>query len=204
MCRHLEEWCSPFYLDLAHRLAVKYLEERCSPFYLDLTCPLAAISVTPESMNSGNARLIWAHFQSTLVSILSPFGPWLLFLSLGSGGRSSFMSEQPRWQSLWSCCPKPSGVCDWLPPLPGGSQHWGPPLVCYPVMVGTRRSLWVRNCPSLQNWVHQRLGRGVLPADIVREFLSDSGDGHTLSLGEMALKGYALLDLPDSFFLRVH
>ena len=39
---------------------------------------------------------------------------------------------------------------------------------------------------------------------VAREFLCGSGDGRALSLSGMALKGYALLDLHDSFFMKVH
>ena len=48
---------------------------------------------------------------------------------------------------------------------------------------------------SLLSWVDERLVRGVLPADVAREFLSGSADGRALSLSEMALKGYAFLSL---------
>ena len=77
-------------------------------------------------------------------------------------------------------------------------------LVCCPVMVGTRRSLRVLDSQSLQSWVDLGLVCGVPPADVAREFLCGSGDGRTVSLSEMALKGYALLDLRDSFFMKVH
>ena len=77
-------------------------------------------------------------------------------------------------------------------------------LVCCPVMVGTRRSLRVPGSQSLQSWVDLRLVRGVPPANVAKVFLSGSGDGCSLSLSEMALKGYALLDLRDSFFMKVH
>ena len=77
-------------------------------------------------------------------------------------------------------------------------------LVCCPAMVGTRRFLRVPDSQSLQSWVNLHLVHGVPPADVAREFQSGSGDGRTLNLSEMALKGYALLDLRDSFFMKVH
>ena len=70
--------------------------------------------------------------------------------------------------------------------------------------MGTRRSLRVPGSQSLQSWVDLRLVRGVPPADVAKDFLSSSGDGRPLGLSEMSVKGYALLDLRDSFFMRVH
>ena len=51
----------------------RHLEAWCSPFYLDLACRLAVISVMPESMTDGTACLLLAHFQSTLVSNIGSF-----------------------------------------------------------------------------------------------------------------------------------
>ena len=52
---------------LVQLVICRHLEEPCSPFYSDLASRLAVIGVMPESMTSDTARHLRAHFQSALL-----------------------------------------------------------------------------------------------------------------------------------------
>ena len=201
----------------------RHMEDQSSPFYLDLARRLSVVGVSPESMTGNSVRLLQAHFQSALLLDIGTFRSLSALPLPGSWWKKQLYVTEDEWSlairefrsgnarlgnrddSLRDVAvPNHQGRVVNCPLCLAGPNSEIHLLVCCPVMVGTRRSLQVPGSQSLQNWVDLRLVRGVQPAAIAKEFLSSSGDGRPLGLGEMSLKGYALLDLRDSFFMRVH
>ena len=174
-------------------------------------------------MTGDTVRLLRAHFQLALLVDIGSFRSLSALPLPGSWWRKQLYVTEDEW-SLAICefrsgnaclgnrdnslrdvtVPNHQGRVVDCPLCLAGRNTEIHLLVCCPVMVGTRRLLRVPNSQSLQSWVNLRLVRGVPPADVAKEFLNSSGDGRPLSLSEMALKGFALLDLHESFFMRVH
>ena len=75
----------------------RHLEEQCSPFYSDLARRLAVIGVTLESMTADTARLLRAPFQSPLLLDIGSFHSLSALPLPGSWLRKQLYVMEDEW-----------------------------------------------------------------------------------------------------------